>query len=216
MIIHRRFALLALLAATPSFAQAGHRPDLSAPFHQGDVHAEDVPPIPDDEVTDDEISAIAAAPAPVQTSGALGRTVASVPGVAPGEIVIRTKSHMLYYGLPEGGVRAYPVAVGKRGAQWHGEAVVGRKAVNPTWHPTARQRRLKRLPSMVKAGPRNPLGVRALYLYQDGRDTLYRIHGTNAPGSIGRSVSSGCIRMRNPDVVDLFARVPRGTRVVVE
>ncbi|MGL1418946.1 L,D-transpeptidase, partial [Vibrio parahaemolyticus] len=68
--------------------------------------------------------------------------------------------------------------------------------VNPTWHPTARQRRLKRLPSMVKAGPRNPLGVRALYLYQDGRDTLYRIHGTNEPWTIGTNVSSGCIRMR--------------------
>lgn len=211
--ISRRLAPIALLTVLPAAAQALPPQDLSAPFRQGDVQADD-PILTQDDPTPDEIAAITSH-APV-AGGALGRTVAAVPGVDPGVIVVRTSSHMLYYGLPDGGVRAYPVAVGKRGAQWHGEAVIGRKAVNPTWHPTANQRRQKHLPRVVRAGPRNPLGVRALYLYQDGRDTLYRIHGTNAPNSIGRSVSSGCIRMRNADVIDLFSRVPTGTLVVVE
>jgi lipoprotein-anchoring transpeptidase ErfK/SrfK len=211
--ISRHLVPIAFLMGFPAAAQAHVPQDLSAPFRQGDVQA-DEPSHPQDEATVEEVAAITSR-TPV-AAGALGRTEAEVPGVEPGVIVVRTSSHMLYYGLPDGGVRAYPVAVGKQGAQWQGEAVVGRKAVNPTWRPTANQRRQKRLPRVVRAGPRNPLGVRALYLYQDGRDTLYRIHGTNAPNSIGRSVSSGCIRMRNADVVDLFSRVPTGTHVIVE
>lgn len=152
---------------------------------------------------------------PTVSSGALGRTVANDMGIAPGSVVIDSRSRRLFLGLDQEHVRVYPVAVGKQGAQWRGTAVVGRKAVNPSWHPTARQRRLKRVPRMVAAGPRNPLGVRALYLFKGGRDTLYRIHGTNQPGSIGKSVSSGCIRMRNADVIDLYGRVPVGTVVTV-
>jgi len=214
-----RFALTAAaLVAAPGLLHAQttsrSRAVLEAPFRQGDVLTDlDGPSMQEDDVTQEELSA---SMRPAVRAGALGTTVGTVSGVEPGDIVIRTHERMLFLGLPDGRVRAYPVAVGKRGAQWSGEAVVGRMAVNPTWHPTANQRRLKKLPRMVRAGPRNPLGVRALYLFQDGRDTLYRIHGTNAPSSIGKSVSSGCIRMRNADVVDLYSRVSTGTRVTVE
>lgn len=168
----------------------------------------------DDEVTPEEIDAVSRLPRPSQ-SGALGRDVDNVLGIAPGQILILSARHVLYLGVDASTVRAYPIAVGRRGAQWRGDAVIGRKVVNPTWRPTRNQRRLKRLPSVVRPGPSNPLGVRALYLYRNGHETLYRIHGTNAPGSIGRSVSSGCIRMRNADVIDLYRRAPVGTRVSV-
>jgi lipoprotein-anchoring transpeptidase ErfK/SrfK len=151
----------------------------------------------------------------VKSYGALGHDASNSVGVRPGAIIIDTSARRLYFGLDDGRMRVYPVAVGKSGAQWRGSATIGRKAVNPTWRPTARQRRLKRLPSVVRPGPANPLGVRALYLSRGGRETLYRIHGTNAPGSIGKAVSSGCIRMRNADVIDLYERVDIGASVSV-
>lgn len=158
-------------------------------------------------------------PAPRQrlavSDGALGRTMDNSMGILRGTILIRTSERRLYLGLDKEHVRVYPVAVGKSGAQWRGEAFIGRKAVNPTWYPTKRTQRRKNVRPVVRPGPHNPLGVRALYLWRNGRETLYRIHGTNAPRSIGRSVSSGCIRMRNADVVDLYRRVSVGTRVTV-
>ena len=111
-------------------------------------------------------------------------------------------------------VGAIPEAYG-----WTGEAVVQRKAEWPRWTPPAemvkRWPHLKPVAGGMNGGPENPLGARALYLFQNGHDTVYRIHGTNEPETIGRSASSGCIRMRNIDVIDLFNRVPVGARVVV-
>ena len=102
----------------------------------------------------------------------------------------------------------------------NGTATIGRKAEWPGWTPT--QNMIRREPERygpwaggMEGGPRNPLGARALYLYRDGRDTYYRLHGTNEPWTIGQAVSSGCIRMRNEDVVDLYERVKLGTKVVV-
>jgi len=135
---------------------------------------------------------------------------------APGTLVIDAKNRYLYNVTGPGRAVRYGIAVGREGAAWHGTAQVGRKAKWPTWTPTAGMRqRNPKLPAQVKGGPQNPLGARALYLYKDGKDTLYRIHGTNEPWSIGKAASSGCIRMLNEDVFELFAAVPVGTRVVV-
>ena len=135
---------------------------------------------------------------------------------APGTIVVDAKNRYLYHVTGPGRAVRYGIAVGREGAAWHGTAEVGRKAKWPTWTPTAGMReRNPKLPVQVKGGPQNPLGARALYLYQRGKDTLYRIHGTNEPWSIGKAASSGCIRMLNEDVFELFAAVPVGTKVVV-
>jgi lipoprotein-anchoring transpeptidase ErfK/SrfK len=136
-----------------------------------------------------------------------------------GTIVIDTKARYLYLVTGKGEAMRYGVGVGKDGFTWSGEAVVGRKAKWPVWHPT--QEQIGRIASYEKykegmpPGGRNPLGARAMYLYQDGKDTLYRIHGTSEPSTIGKKVSSGCIRMIDWDVVDLYERVKVGARVVV-
>lgn len=112
----------------------------------------------------------------------------------------------------DGYIIEYPIAVGKDGFRWKGQQVITRKEKWPTWTPPASMRkRNPSLPQTVSGGPDNPLGARALYL----GDTLYRIHGTNDPNSIGRAASSGCFRMYNEDVIDLYNRVPIGTVVVV-
>jgi lipoprotein-anchoring transpeptidase ErfK/SrfK len=135
---------------------------------------------------------------------------------APGTIVVDSAARSLYLVQQGGRALRFGIAVGRDGAAWRGSAVVGRKAKWPTWTPTANMRkRNPKLPVQVKGGPENPLGARALYLYQDGIDTLYRIHGTNEPWSIGKAASSGCIRMLNEDVFELYGSVPIGTRVVV-
>jgi lipoprotein-anchoring transpeptidase ErfK/SrfK len=131
-------------------------------------------------------------------------------------LVVDVRSRHLYY--VQAGSRAirFGVAVGREGASWRGQAVVGRKAKWPSWTPTANMRRRNpKLPIQVKGGPENPLGARALYLFQNGRDTLYRIHGTNEPWSIGKAASSGCIRMLNEDVFELYGSVAIGARVFV-
>jgi len=108
------------------------------------------------------------------------------------------------------------VAVGEEALAFSGVATVGRVAEWPDWIPTPEiQARLGPYPARVAGGPANPLGARALYLYQGNKDTLYRIHGTNQPEYIGQAISSGCIRMTNADVIDLFDRVKPGTTVVV-
>ncbi|WP_183752797.1 L,D-transpeptidase [Pseudochelatococcus contaminans] len=138
-------------------------------------------------------------------------------GEAPGTIVVDQKKKLLYYVQPGGKAIRYGVAVGDQAYGWTGEATVQRKAEWPNWNPTADM--MKRWPHVrpVQGGPNNPLGARALYLYDDkGRDTLYRIHGTNEPEKIGRAVSSGCIRMRNIDAIDLYNRVEPGARVIVK
>ncbi len=135
---------------------------------------------------------------------------------AAGTILINKRERFLYY--IEGGGRAirFGIAVGRDGQRWSGEAVVGRMARWPSWTPTANMRRRNPdLPQRVAGGPQNPLGARALYLYRDGRDTLFRIHGTNEPWSIGNAASSGCIRMLNEHVLELFGTVRNGARVIV-
>lgn len=143
------------------------------------------------------------------------RYVANSRNLRHGDVVVDPAHHLLYVGVDEARMRIFPVAVGRRGAAWHGVARVGFKTVNPTWHPTRHMQRIKHVASVVRPGPSNPLGVRAIYLFRDGRDTLYRIHGTNQPSSIGKSVSHGCIRMRNSDVVQLYDMVPVGAQVTV-
>jgi lipoprotein-anchoring transpeptidase ErfK/SrfK len=134
----------------------------------------------------------------------------------PGTIIIDSSQKFLYLVMGKGQARRYGVGVGKEGFGWTGTQSITRKAVWPEWHPPAemvvREREKGRiLPVMMEGGPANPLGARAMYL----GDTLYRIHGTNAPWTIGTNVSSGCIRLRNEDVVDLFERVKVGAKVIV-
>jgi len=134
----------------------------------------------------------------------------------PGTIVIDTKARFLYLVQEGGKARRYGVGVGKEGFSWTGTERITMKREWPEWRPPAemiaREKKKGRiLPARVSGGLHNPLGARALYL----GDTLYRIHGTNAPWTIGHAVSSGCIRMRNEDVIDLYERVSVGTKVVV-
>lgn len=133
------------------------------------------------------------------------RVVAYSGAEAPGTILIdKAKFHL--FRVEQGGTAVrYGIAVGRDGARWHGETVVGRKAKWPTWTPTANMRcRNPSLPVRMPGGPQNPLGARALYLYRDGQDTLYRIHGTNEPSSIGHAASSGCIRMLNEHILEVY------------
>jgi len=135
----------------------------------------------------------------------------------PGRIVIDTREHFLYLTRADGTSIRYAVGVGREGFQWFGSAQVMRKAVWPTWTPPPEMvRRTPDLsPATMKGGADNPLGPRALYLYRDGRDLLYRIHGTLEPWTIGSNVSSGCIRLLPEDLIDLYNRVPTGTQVLV-
>jgi lipoprotein-anchoring transpeptidase ErfK/SrfK len=134
----------------------------------------------------------------------------------PGSIVVRTPERALYLVTGPGEARRYKVGVGREGFQWSGTSSIVSKSEWPTWRPP--QAMIKReaakgniLPAEMEGGPGNPLGARALYI----GGTMYRIHGTNAPGSIGGAVSSGCIRMMNTDVVDLYERVKIGAKVYV-
>jgi lipoprotein-anchoring transpeptidase ErfK/SrfK len=136
-------------------------------------------------------------------------------GEKPGTIVVETKRRELYLVLPNRKAVRYSVAVGEEAFGWTGTARVARKAEWPDWNPPPEMKRRWPHVHHVSGGPSNPLGARALYLFQGDRDTLYRIHGTNEPETIGRAVSSGCIRMRNIDVVDLYNRVQPGTKVIV-
>lgn len=134
----------------------------------------------------------------------------------PSTIVVDTDARYLYYVLPGGKAIRYGVAVGEEALAFSGVARVGRMAEWPDWIPTPEiQARLGPYPPRVPGGPANPLGARALYLYQGSKDTLYRIHGTNQPEYIGQAISSGCIRMTNEDVIDLYDRVNLGATVVV-
>jgi lipoprotein-anchoring transpeptidase ErfK/SrfK len=138
----------------------------------------------------------------------------------PGTIVVDTSARYLYLVRENGRAIRYGIGVGKQGMSWRGRATVARKAEWPRWTPTAAMiarepERNARWAGGMAGGIENPLGARALYLYQGDRDTLYRIHGTSEPWSIGKAVSSGCIRLFNQDIIDLHSRVPTGTPVVV-
>jgi len=140
---------------------------------------------------------------------------------AAGQILVVPATHFLYYITEPGKAIRYGVAVGRAGLEFQGTAVIGAKKEWPTWKPTAEM--VQRSPEhygrwkdvAMPGGPTNPLGARALYLFQNGADTFFRIHGTIEPQSIGSSVSNGCIRMINEHVIDLYQRVELGTVVTV-
>ena len=146
----------------------------------------------------------------------LPRTISYQTKQKPGTILIDTSTRYLYLVLGNGKARRYGVGVGKQGFSWSGTERITRKAQWPSWRPPAqmiaRERKKGReLPAFMPGGPENPMGARALYL----GSTLYRIHGTNQPWTIGQAVSSGCIRMRNEDVMDLYERARKGAKVIV-
>jgi len=151
------------------------------------------------------------------------QTVRIKADVAAGQILILPRAHFLYHVTQAGVARRYGVGVGRAGLEFTGTAEIAVKKEWPTWRPTPEM--IEREPDtyakfvendyVQPGGPENPLGARALYLFQNGRDTFFRIHGTTSPGSIGRSVSNGCIRMLNEHVRELYERVPIGTVVTV-
>ena len=134
---------------------------------------------------------------------------------APGAIVVDSDARYLYYVLANGQAIRYGVTVGEEAMAWSGVAKVERKTEWPSWTPTPGERARMDVPAFVSPGPQNPMGARAMYLFEGNKDTLYRIHGTNQPEYIGHAISSGCIRMTNEDVIDLYNRVKVGTVVVV-
>ncbi len=137
----------------------------------------------------------------------------------PGTIIIDGDRHFLYLVLPDFKAIRYGIGVGRDGFGWAGIVKVGRKSEWPVWTPPAEM--IARDPDAAKykdgmpGGPENPLGARAMYLYEGNKDTIYRIHGTNQPWSIGLNISSGCIRLNNDDVTDLYSRVEEGAKVIV-
>ena len=157
---------------------------------------------------------------------AYARRAVSYPSAeTPGTIIVDVQNHFLYSIEGSGRAIRYGIGVGRQGFTWSGTATVHNKQEWPDWYPPREM--IERKPELMRqvstlqsglgvpGGPDNPLGARALYLWQGNKDTLYRIHGTNEPETIGRSVSSGCIRMLNQDVIDLYARTPVGAKVVV-
>jgi len=134
---------------------------------------------------------------------------------APGSIVVDSDNHYLYYVMNDGKAIRYGITVGEEAMAWSGIAKIGAMTEWPAWHPTKGEIERLGVPTFVPPGPDNPMGSRAMYLYSGGKDTLFRIHGTNQPEYIGQSISSGCIRMTNEDVIDLYNRAKMGTIVVV-
>jgi lipoprotein-anchoring transpeptidase ErfK/SrfK len=147
------------------------------------------------------------------------RRVAYYGGEQPGTIVVDTTERYLYHVESGGWATRYGVAVGEAGLSLKGRATVGRKAEWPSWTPTAsmiqRKPRLQQYAGGVEGGIHNPLGAAALYLYQGNQDTIYRLHGTNEPWSIGHAVSNGCVRLTNDDIVHLYSQTPIGTQVLI-
>jgi lipoprotein-anchoring transpeptidase ErfK/SrfK len=172
------------------------------------------------------LGACATTPPPLTIDPAYLRTEVPYNGrEAPGTLVVDPQNHYLYLVQKNGRALRYGVGVGAEGFGWSGVATVRSKQEWPDWYPT--EEMLQRKPELRRAmtqlqsglgmpgGPENPLGARALYLWQGNKDTLYRIHGTNEPGTIGRNVSSGCIRLTNDDITDLYDRTRVGTKVVI-
>ncbi|MBM6582600.1 L,D-transpeptidase [Microvirga sp. BT689] len=171
--------------------------------------------VPDPQVSARDAEWIAKVPK-AEEDPRFGRYMIDDPtGEAPGTIVVDTKERQLYLVQANRKAIRYGVAVGDEAYGWTGTATVARKAEWPDWNPPAEMKARWSHVQYTKGGPENPLGARALYLYEGNKDTLYRIHGTNEPEKIGFAVSSGCIRMRNIDVIDLYNRVPVNTKVIV-
>ena len=165
-------------------------------------------------------------PPSLQVDPAFARTVVTyAPPVSPGTIIVDRGSHFLYLVQGDGQATRYGVGVGGEGFGWSGSATIHSKQEWPDWYPPVEM--LERKPELrehmtqlqsgigMRGGPENPIGARGLYLWQGNKDTLYRIHGTNEPWTIGQNVSSGCIRMTNDDVNDLYNRTRIGAKVVV-
>jgi lipoprotein-anchoring transpeptidase ErfK/SrfK len=149
-----------------------------------------------------------------------GRAVSTIPreivayetNLKPGTVVVETSERRLYFVLPDGKAVKYGIGVGRDGFRWSGQHRVTRKAEWPGWTPPAAMRkRVPDLPAYMPGGPDNPLGARAIYI----GSTLYRLHGTSEPWTIGQAVSSGCIRLVNEDIIDLYERVNVGATVIV-
>lgn len=140
-------------------------------------------------------------------------------GERPGTVVVSTSDRFLYHVRGNGMAMRYGCGIGREGFAWSGRGSIGRKQEWPTWTPPAamieREPYLEEFRNGMPPGLENPLGARALYIYADGRDTLYRLHGNSDETSIGRAVSSGCVRLLHQDVIDLYGRVPVGSDVVV-
>ena len=145
--------------------------------------------------------------------------VADPTGERPGTIVVHTAERYLYLVGENGRAMRYGIGVGREGFAWSGRAEIAAKKAWPTWTPpaemVARQPEIEPYRNGMPPGLDNPLGARALYIFQNGRDTIYRLHGTNDPRTIGEAVSSGCVRLINQDVIDLYQRVPVGTPILV-
>jgi lipoprotein-anchoring transpeptidase ErfK/SrfK len=209
-MVSRRAFLLAL-AATPLAGCASAPPPAPVVYAENDPRAWYVGSIPDDP---HEIPIVD----PNRIKPEHVRQVVDYAGPErPGTIVVDIDEKFLYL-VQEGGTAIrYGIGVGREGFSWRGVATVGRKAPWPDWRPTANiLRRKPDLPLHMVGGLENPLGARALYLHQNGRDTLFRIHGTNEPWSIGTEGTSGCVRLLNQDIVDLYERVPVGATVYVK
>lgn len=170
----------------------------------------------------DEAHFVPGVPSGTLRRGHRRQSVAYPTAEQPGTVVVDTQAHFLYLVQPEGKAIRYGIGIGRDGFLWKGRAIVGAKREWPNWTPPAemiaRDARLGAFSGVaggMQGGTDNPLGARALYLHRDGRDTLYRIHGTTDAGAIGSAVTSGCVRMLNIDVIDLYRRVPNGATVVV-
>ncbi len=152
--------------------------------------------------------------AEVHKASPIPRTEMSYPNAhKPGTIIINTQERRLYYILDETSALRYGIGVGRDGFRWGGTHHVSRKSEWPDWSPPPQMlRRDPRLPRWMRGGINNPLGARAMYL----GSSIYRIHGSNEPETIGQAVSSGCFRMTNEDVIDLYERVKLGTKVIVQ
>jgi len=215
----RRIAVLAVVA----FALAGcsASDELSTLMAVASVNSAERGPLMYAETVDAGIT-IPAVP-PARLPAHLQRRVVSTPFAIrqfdPGTIVVDTGRRYLYLINDDGTSRRYGIGVGRAGFSWTGDATIKAKRKWPSWHPPKEMQ--ERDPyaaewaSGMPGGLDNPLGARALYLFDGNRDTLYRLHGTNDPSSIGKAVSSGCVRMINQDIIDLFNHTPIGTKVVV-
>ncbi len=195
-----------IVLATPAMSQTLGYAGYSNGYSQG-LFWSDRQALPSPRVTEDDSDSSAVLPERLQR-----RVVSYETREAPGTIVIDTGNTTLYYVLGQGRAIRYGVGVGREGFTWSGVQTVSRKAAWPDWHPPAEMiARQPYLPRFVAGGPGNPLGAAAMYL----GSSAYRIHGTNDPSTIGKFVSSGCIRLTNGDVQDLASRVSIGTKVVV-
>ena len=182
-------ALVALGSVTPGFAARVYNPDTNVWEEPG-----------------------ANVPANRRTNPIPKQTVQYETKFKPGTIVIETSERRLYFVLEDGKAIKYGIGVGRDGFRWSGQHRVSRKAEWPGWTPPpAMRKRIPDLPAFMEGGPNNPLGARAIYIGA----TIYRVHGTSEPWTIGQAVSSGCIRLTNEDVIDLYERVPVGALVVV-